>query len=66
MLECMSRARSDKSSVVAEGKMNQHKIMALMQKDVGSNCFGIASLPSDNIHSIMHNDFNKLYLSSKI
>jgi len=59
MMECMSRGRSDKSSVVAEGKMNQQKIMARMEKEVGSNCYGIASLPSDNIHLIMHNDFNK-------
>ncbi len=67
MLECMSRAKSEKSEAPARqfGRMNQAKILARTAHESAATSFGIASLPSDNMNLIMNNNFEKEYITLK-
>lgn len=47
------------------GKRMQTVIAKTAEKDIQEYSFGIHSLPSDNMNSIMHNDFHKDWLHKR-
>ena len=56
---------SKAASSVPTGKMMAASIAKKTEQEIREYSFGIHSLPSDNMNSIMHNDFHKEFLTRR-
>ena len=67
LLEKMSQKSSTSMpSSLNTGKRMQTVIAKTAEKDIQEYSFGIHSLPSDNMNSIMHNEFHKDWLHKRV